>query len=430
MQEPQRRSAVRTFLPTVGVSWLTMVALILLTANEAALPTDFLVRPAIVVLAPAAVIALAATPLGKARMPVAVALSSVVLLPELWPVPVAIALIELGIWLLERSSGNSRFVVGRFAVLAVGVISIVGAIRLMPQLTDYFADPGGGMPANSRPIFVLLLDGYPRADSLLDLGIDNSAFIAELESRAFEHYSEATSAHQWTHRTLQAMVAGDPTGIPDEPGTSGEEQAVRAALQLPEGWLSIDPPASHVVMRGGANASAGGMNDFEIRLVGASLIGKLARDSAASVVADSLRTHFERTLQLLVESPSARTFAHVLAPHPPFLYADGISACWPDCNIFDVSTEKLRISRAQWADQMSAQLEAVNARLLAAVDTILAEHPDAVIVLFSDHGGRMDVESEEVHRSFLAARTPGHPGLFEEEPHPHAILRIVSGAYP
>ena len=112
------------------------------------------------------------------------------------------------------------------------------------------------------------------------------------------------------------------------------------------------------------------------------------------------------------------------------MYADGISACWPSCNIFDVSNAKLRISRAEWVDQMAVQLDAVNARVLAAVDAILADHPNAVIVLFSDHGGRIDVESEEVHRSFLAARTPDHPGLFEREPHPHAILRLISEGYP
>jgi hypothetical protein len=40
------------------------------------------------------------------------------------------------------------------------------------------------------------------------------------------------------------------------------------------------------------------------------------------------------------------------------------------------------------------------------------------------------MDSEEVHRSFLAARTPEHPGLFKEEPHPYAILRLLDEAYP
>jgi hypothetical protein len=430
MTGADRWSALRSFGATFGASWITLVGLILVTANESAVPLDLLLRPMIVALVPAAAIAIVATPFRSARIPVAIAISALVLLPALWPLSVAVLVIELGIWLAQRRSGTSRFAVGRFAVITVGVIAAVSAMRLVPQVTDYVATLRGGEHLDSRPIFLLLLDGYPRNDSLGDLGIDNSTFLAALAERGFDSYPEATSAHRWTHRTLQAMVAGDPTGIPDEPGTAGDEQSIRAALQLPEGWLAIDPPASHVVMRGGRNASAGGLNDFEIRLIGASLIGKFARDLAAPLIADSLRSHFERSLELWAESPSERTFAHVLAPHPPFIYADGISPCWPSCNIFDVSTDKLGISRGEWADQMSIQLEAVNSRVLTATDAILREHPDAAIVLFSDHGGRIDMDSEEVHRSFLAARTPEHPGLFKEEPHPYAILRLLDEAYP
>src|SRR5919106_2640536 len=306
MSVPLGRSVVRSFVATFGVAWITLIALILLTANEAALPLDFVVRPALVAIVPAAVIALVAVPLGPARFPVAVALSAVVLLPALWPLPAALLLIELGIWAYQRWVGRSRFAVGRFAVVSVTVIAIVSALRLAPQLTDYVSAEVSGEAADGRHVYLLLLDGYPRIDSLRQLGIDNSAFIADLESRGFQHYPGATSVHQWTHRTLQAMVVGDPSGIPDEPGSSDEEQAIRSALQLPPGWLAIDPPASHAVMRGGINASAGGMNDFEIRLIGASLLGKLVRDPAASVVADSLRSHFERSLQLLVESSADR----------------------------------------------------------------------------------------------------------------------------
>jgi len=430
MSEGDRPPPLGSLTGTFGASWLTMVGLMLIMANESAVPLDFLIRPAIVALIPAAVIAVVAMPFRRARLPVAIALSAVVLLPALWPLPIAILVIEFGIWLLQRRSGTSAFAVGRFAVITVIVIAVVSAIRLVPQLADYASAASGDEHFGTRPAYVLLLDGYPRDDSLHELGIDNSAFLEELARRGFDDYPEATSAHRWTHRTLQAMVAGDPARIPDEPGNASDEQAIRAALQLPDGWLAIDPPAGHVVMRGGTNASAGGMNDFEIRLIGASIIGTFGRDLGASVIADSLRAHFERSLQLWTASPSDRTFAHVLLPHPPFVYADGLSPCWPGCNIFDVSTDKLDISRAEWANQMAIQLEAVNARVLGAVDTILDEHPDAVIVLFSDHGGRIDMESEEVHHSFLAARTPEHPGLFDDEPHPHAILRLLNQAYP
>jgi hypothetical protein len=183
-------------------------------------------------------------------------------------------------------------------------------------------------------------------------------------------------------------------------------------------------------MRGGWQVSAGGLNDFEVRLLGTSIAGMMTREWTADVVAGSLRGHFEESLRLMVESTASRTFAHVLAPHPPFLYAGGLSACWPGCDIFDVAASKLEISVDEWADRMDGQLRAVNERVLAAVDQLLGDHPDAVIVLFSDHGGRYDLELDEVHRSFLAARTPDHPGLLADEPHPHAVLRLIEATYP
>jgi hypothetical protein len=176
--------------------------------------------------------------------------------------------------------------------------------------------------------------------------------------------------------------------------------------------------------------SAGGLNDFEIGLVSASVIGSLASEWAAGVVGSSLRMHFEGSLDLVTSSTSPRLFAHLMAPHPPFVYADGLAPCWPGCGIFEANAEALGISIHEWGEQMARQLPAVNERILATIDDLLAADPDTVIVLFSDHGGRYGAENDEWHRSFLAARTPGHPDLFATEPHPHAVLRLVSSAYP
>jgi hypothetical protein len=92
--------------------------------------------------------------------------------------------------------------------------------------------------------------------------------------------------------------------------------------------------------------------------------------------------------------------------------------------------QDLGITREQWKEGMTAQLDALHPRLLDAVDEILADEPDAVIVLFSDHGGRMDeADRDEWHRSFLAARTPGQPGLFGGSPRPDTIIRTLLEAY-
>ena len=420
---------LRGILGGIGVAWVTMVALILVLANEVAIPLDFVVRPAIVALLPAVIIGIVCGPFGAVGRLAAVVAGSIVIIPELWTLAVGLAGIEAAIWLIQRRASNPRLRVGQFALLTIVVLLGLSVVRLLPSVTDYLGSASGPADAPGPPVYFLLLDGYPRVDELAKLGIDNRPFIGELEKRGFDHYPDATSAHRWTHRTLQAMVAGRADGIPDEAGSNTEEQAVRAALQLPTGFVAIDPPASHVVMRGGRQLTAGGMNDFEIGLLGASLLGMVARDWAATRVADSLRDHFQGSLRLMIASDSARTFAHVLVPHPPFIYAGGLAECWPGCGIFDVTPSSLGMPIEEWADRMDGQLAVVNARVLAAVDAIVERHPDAVLVLFSDHGGKFDGQ-EEIHHTFLAARTPRDPRLFEAEPHPHALLRLTLEAYP
>lgn len=41
----------------------------------------------------------------------------------------------------------------------------------------------------------------------------------------------------------------------------------------------------------------------------------------------------------------------------------------------------------------------------------------------------MQVSTAEWYRTFLVARTPGHPGLFASDPSPTAVLRELMAAY-
>ena len=392
------------------------------------MPLDFLVRPLLVMTLPAAIIGTACLVFGRFSTLATVVASALILIPGLWPLAAGVAALDVGFSLVQRRR-HGTMPVGRFALLTVIILFVVSAIRLGPMLGDYFPPASTSTSADGPPVYLMLMDGYPRDDSLAELGIDNSTFIGQLEARGFDHYPEATSAHEWTIRTLQAMVAGSPDGIPDESGTTSEKQRIRSDLQLPGAYLTVDPPVSHVTMRGGMHVSAGGPNDFEIGLVGASMIGAVAPEWAATIVGSGLRTHFERSLELVATSRSRRVFAHVMAPHPPFIYADGLADCWPQCALFEANADALGMSTREWGEQMAGHLPAVNERILTTVDELLAADPDTVIVLFSDHGGRYGAEDDESHRSFLVARTPGHPDLFADDPHPDAVLRLVNEAY-
>jgi len=98
--------------------------------------------------------------------------------------------------------------------------------------------------------------------------------------------------------------------------------------------------------------------------------------------------------------------------------------------MFNLLPEGVGMTTQEWVAGLRTNLGLLNSRLLEAVDAILAHSPDAVIVLFSDHGARYSLDdADEWYRTFLAARTPGHPKLFADEPSPAVILERVLESY-
>lgn len=421
-------------------AWMILTGVILGAFANEALPTPYLIRPLGAALPMALVIGGLSLLAGRRSVLLAAAVSLALLLATL---PVALVLLaavlaarlaslrrmHLPVDALEATLALAGIFLGLSmvrVVLSLGLLSATISGPSHPSPTGFDAPPG-------PPIYVVLLDGYPRVDTLANLGIDNTLFIEALEARGFDHYPDATTTYRYTHKTLLAILTDDT--IADGPSSIEEKRDVRERLLLPPGWVAIDPPVGHVVLSGGRHVTPGGFNDFEAHLLGQSALGVVARDWVAILLGESLRGGVEFQFRLL-ETMEGRVFAHVLSPHPPFLYAaDGsprpVSACWPACDLFDSTVERLGISQTQWAQGMGAQLTVLNARVIEAVDSIRADHEDAVVVLFSDHGGRYTYEDEdEWHRSFLASLTPGFPNLFGESPGPEDILRKLELSYP
>lgn len=418
------------FALATAAAWLVLAAIILGRFADAVLPASYLVRPLVVAAAMAPVLGGVSLIAGRHAVALAAGIAVLLVLPD--PVILlSLAAVLVGMELLRRRGrmpGDTR----RVVLLLVGIFFGLGLVRAvsvidLPTTAGYRADGGG------PPLYVALLDGYPRIDSLAAMGIDNQAFVDALESRGFDHYPAAQSFHTKTHKTLLALLTDE--SVNDEPVTVEERRAIRERLVVPPGFIAIDPPIGFVTLGPGPHLDPGGMNDFEAELVGQSVVALLAPDWSWSLLLDGFRDRVDAALSLLGSRPEPRIFVHLVTPHPPFLYGVRGSAqaprwCWPQCGIFTNTIEGLGATRDQWAGGMAAQLRALNALLLEAIDRLVARHPDAVIVLFSDHGGRSSTaDPDEWHRSFLAARTPGHPGLFAAAPRPDTIIRTLLSTY-
>ena len=407
---------------------MVLAAIVVGRYADLVLPVEYLVRPLVVAAVLAAVIGMVSLVAGSWAAPAASGLALIIGLGNL-TVALCLSAVILAIVLL-RKRGRLAAAPETAILEAAGIFLVLGSIRAV-GVTTLPTTAGYDPTADGPPMVVIMLDGYPRSDTLAGFGFDNEPFLAALDARGFDRYPESRSAHVSTHRTLQALLTDEV--VTDEPIPPDELRAIRLRLTVPPGFVEIDPPVGFVTMNAGPHIPTVGPTDFEADLIGQSVLGTLAPDWAWIGLMAGLRGASQDELDLVATTDAPRAFAHLMTPHPPFFYAnggEGEPSCWPPCGLYAHTFEEMGISRDAWDEGMRAQVAALNDQLLRTIDRVLDRHPDAVIVLFSDHGGRADTtDIEELHRSFLAARTPGHPGLYAAKPAAEDVIRTLLGAY-
>lgn len=399
-------------------AWLVVTAIIVGRWADVVVPTEYLVRPLLTGSAVAAIVGLLSLPARRwgpalaAGLAFAVMSPSPILLLLMLAAGIAVALLSRhGLW--PSSSA---------VTVAAAIFLSISVVRAAPLL-DFRADPVVG--ASGSPMYVVMLDAYPRADTLKRYGYDLDPFIEALEERGFDHYPDAHSLHRWTDRTLTALLYG-PEGVPDEYSLGRDRRQVHERLIVPEGFVAIAPPVGFAVMQG-PTLDVQSTNDFEGVLLGESLVGVVLPDLGRSLLAESLDSRIADSLDALATTQQPRVFAHLMAPHAPF---PGGPECWPECHMFVSLQDQLGLSTETWWHKMGERLDSLNPMLLDTIDRIIAREPEAVLLLFSDHGSRFSNDDpDEWHRTLLVARTPGHPRLFET-PRADTILRTLIEAYP
>lgn len=408
-----------------GTALLYLAGIVLGAFSNDALPASYLYRPLAIGAVVCFVSAFAAIPFRRHAPLAAVIVTLLVVSPRHAVLALALGLVVASTWIWRRRTINTTPLLATIGASWV----IAGLVPSLPTI-DLSLRPESSAPALGRPMYFVLLDGYPRADELAELGVDNQPFVEELATRGFDHYPNAHSAHGWTVLTLTALLGNDVR--PDQTPTLELKREVRRTWEMPEGFFVIDPTVGHVVIPNAPRLRFGGINDLEAHLIGQSIIGQLARGPARAWLGSELRRAHVEAFEVLGHTDARRVFAHVIAPHPPFVWgSDPTAGCWPDdCHLYSNAIEPTGVTLTSWAEAMRDQLAGLNRLVLDAVDEIVRKDSSAVIILFSDHGGRYSYrEPSEWHHSFLAARTPGRPRLFGDMPYAHTVLDTVLKAY-
>lgn len=342
-------------------------------------------------------------------------------------------------WRRMRGRSTFRLTPAHAVVPAVGLLVVTiatafvdGAVtfdELLPVGGPSAAAAGGSVQPN---VYVLLLDGYPRADELArNFGYDNSGFIGALEDLGFDVAGNATARFRRTEFTLASTMLSDPSPVDAyaaTPRTSAAMTASRRAVRREylrdeptmdalrsAGYQLIYVPSQvgHVEWRGwDVTLDTGQLTSFEVYLLQRSALSSFVDGWIVDQQRDRIETSLAAWSGTADRPGQHLTFGHVMSPHPPFLYGPeaGLPDCWYrlGCTMFEVRLVDVDMSLEDYGRRFGEQLDGLNPLTLDAVERVIDSDPSAVVILMSDHGARFSqgVEDEHFH-SFFATRLPG-----------------------
>jgi hypothetical protein len=351
---------------------------------------------------------------------------------------------------------------------AVIVLAIIG-FNWLPDVPGTVADAlrtpeeVAVTPTQDPPdIYVILLDGYPRADVLKRrFGIDNEPFLGDLEHLGFDVGTDNQSNYVFTQLTLASMfqmryldeVAGVAPLIGKE---GGHVNALRNAMVDSPAFAALrkagyeivvtQPGYEQVSIRGAADRllDHGEMNDLERGLLKRTWLldplGALVPTILTGPPRDRVVNAFDDIDQLLSEPHGARfAWIHVPAPHLPLVLDAAGKAVPLDPRRFDgADAAGFGMTEAEFAAAYADELSYLNQRVLGAVRSIQARdgRSTPVILVMSDHGYTADLTDVTARLGNLfAAYTPGAPGLLADAPTPVNLMplllnRFLGGAFP
>lgn len=366
-------------------------------------------------------------------------------------------------------------ILDRAAILLLVVSLGLGLLR--GRMSEVPHDLAQGVPLEAAParsetsdvpdMYVILLDGYPRADVLqFAFDLDNSDFTDALAQRGFTVATASHSDYLWTHVSVPSalnlayveqipamadVIEGRAPRQPTLRTTIADNVAFEVARQhglttvaVASGFEEVAPRRADVYIDGGE------LNEFEVSLLSSTFAGDVLSLVAPDFASGQQRSRIRFNLGVLGDVAAVNlgprlVWVHVPAPHQPTVFGAGGSAVPVPItpHFFADSPLERGENPGEFIARYRAQLPVLNELVLSAVDSILersAEPP--VIVLFSDHGSASAVDWNatqpnqadparlaERTGNFFAALTPSRTDIFPNDISPVDIFRLLYDAY-
>lgn len=266
-------------------------------------------------------------------------------------------------------------------------------------------------------LYYIVLDGYTRADTLREFfGYDNSEFLSFLKEKGFFVAEHSSTNYLSTRLVIPAVLNADYLGeLADRVGRQSRDvrplerlarrnRVVGALKSIGYRIVNITTGLDYLVQSEAdehldLQAHWWNPNEFETVLIRMTalpdLLSGLERLGVAAPPTVAFhRERIEYAIRALgreAKSPSPKfVYAHILAPHSPFVFGPGGEPRALDLELFRNYTQRQRrILMTAYRDQ----LEYLNRRMMGAIERILDESAQPpIVVLQGDHGLRLFLE--------------------------------------
>lgn len=263
-------------------------------------------------------------------------------------------------------------------------------------------------PPESLPdIYYIILDGYGRADVLAEIyDYDNSPFLDSLRTRGFYVAEKSHSNYMHTALSLSSSLnfAYLDTLLTSEPPSQStyhmadeiRNSRVFSLLKnigykivtISSGYSPTEIKEADVYLTPFNDS----LNDLEVLLIKNSFLG-LILEQTLKVFHHSHDAHRTRILHAFesledssIDGPKF-VFAHLLTPHPPFIFGPEGKWVEPDREYAIFDGNLFQGQRSEYVTGYRDQLHYINQRLQESVDQILAESTTPpIIIIQGDHG--------------------------------------------
>lgn len=309
-----------------------------------------------------------------------------------------------------------------------------------------------GRASRGPDIYYIILDGYARADVLQEVfHHDNTPFLKQLTKRGFRVLTKSRSNYPTTQLSLSSSLNGalldellpraDPSSADAQPFVALREKNRVGSFLKDRGYTIVSFNQEIQVDR--YLIPPWRFRHFHEVLYGLTPLPRLTYQMRMPLADFQYELHRRDLLHIFRELPETASldhplfvFAHIIAPHPPFVFGrhgekrnPPAVFSWDDGTGFPIQNLAYRM------EGYIDQLEFVNQKTLEAIDGILASSPKPpVVILQSDHGSALRWDAKSLERTDLKERLsilnaiylpPGEGVPFYDEMTPVNTFRLL-----